>query len=272
MTEKTVKAIGFNQGQYGDLCMNIIAAKSFKTYFPDSELYFGINKKYESIKEIFYNNPLIQKIHIWDKYDGWPSQTDLEFIESEKFDYVFHAMAYHPEDDWYLNRHQTEEVCYMHGLKSPENLQITLNKYFTTGKNHKHIAVNLFAETRGHDKIPSIQKSKQICDLLIKMGYIPVQIGLPDQPQICEKRFVGTFFDTIKFVLSCDFLLTVDSAISWIASGYSFPVLGLYSYNYYSGASTSKNWQPINPNALYLEENIVENINLNSIESSILKF
>jgi|LakMenEpi03Aug12_release.lakeMendotaPanAssembly.Ray.scaffolds.fasta_scaffold16032_8 ADP-heptose:LPS heptosyltransferase len=272
MTDKTVKAIGFNQGQYGDLCMNLVAAKSFKTYFPDSELYFGINKKYESIKEIFYENPLVQKIHIWDKYDGWPSNEDVAFIERERFDYVFHAMPHHPEPDWYLKRHQTEEVCYVHGLKAPENLQISLNKYFATEKNNKYVAVNLFAETRGSDKMPSLEKSKQICQLIIKMGYTPVQIGLPDQPQICEKRFIGTFFDTIKFVLSCDFLITVDSAIAWIASGYSFPVLGLYSYTYYPQAQTSKNWQPINPNAIYLEKNLVENIDINEIENSILKF
>lgn len=272
MTDKGVKAIGFNQGQYGDLCINLIAAKSFKTYFPDSELYFGINKKYESIKEIFYNNTLIDKIHIWDKYDGWPSKIDEDFIERERFDYVFHAMAHHPEQDWYLKRHQTQELCYMHGLNPPENLQIDLNKYFTTERNSKFIAVNLFAETRGEDKIPSLDRAKEICQLISKMGYTPIQIGLPDQPQICDKRFVGTFFDTIKFVLSCDLLITVDSAISWIASGYKFPVLGLYSYTYYYGATTSKNWQPINPNAIYLEENIVNNISLDQIEKSILKF
>lgn len=269
---QTVKAIGFNQGQYGDLCMNLVAAKSFKTYFPDSELYFGINKKYESIKEIFYENPLIQKIHIWDKYDGWPSETDLQFIESERFDYVFHPMAYHPEEDWYLKRHQTEELCYMHGLKAPENLQISLNKYFKTDENKKFIAVNLFAETRGSDKIPSIEKSKQICKLINKLGYTPIQIGLPDQPQICEERFIGTFFDTIKFVLSCKMLLTVDSAIAWIASGYNFPVLGIYAYTYYPKAKTSKNWQPINPNAIYLEEAYIDNINIDQIEKSILEF
>jgi ADP-heptose:LPS heptosyltransferase len=250
----------------------MVAAKSFKNYFPDSELYFGINKKYESIKEIFYENTLVDKIHIWDKYDGWPSKEDELFIDQERFDYVFNAMAHHPEQDWYLKRHQTEELCYMHGLKAPDNLQITLNKYFATEKNSKYIAINLFAETRGADKIPSLERSRQICELIYNMGYIPVQIGLPDQPQICEKRFVGTFFDTIKFVLSCDLLITVDSAIAWIASGYSFPVLGLYSYTYYSGATTSKNWQPINPNAIYLEENIVDNIHIETIKNSILKF
>ena len=47
-----IKAIGFNQGQYGDLVMNIIACKAFKQQYPNSHLTFGINKKYSDLKSI----------------------------------------------------------------------------------------------------------------------------------------------------------------------------------------------------------------------------
>ena len=264
-----MKAIGFNQGQYGDLCINLVACKAFKRDFPNSKLHFGINKKYESLKDIFLNNDLIDNVHIWDKYDGWPSEEDTNFISNEKFDMIFNPMPSHTQDNWYLNRHQTEEVCLMHGLTPPNDLSISLNKYFDIEDNKHLIAVNLFAETRGQDKIPSLSKAKQIISFIESCGYTPVQIGLPDQPQLCKNRFIGAFFETIKFVLSCKLLVTVDSAMSWIASGYSFPTVGLYGYSYYPSATSSKNWQPINNNANYLESNLVENIENDKIISII---
>ena len=264
-----MKAIGFNQGQYGDLCINLIACRAFKRDYPESKLYFGINKKYESLKYIFLNNPLIDDIHIWDQYDGWPSYIDQNYLDMMKFDKIFNPMPKHTQEDWYQYRHQTQELCLMHKLNPPENLKINLIKYFNTDKNPKYVAINFQAETRGQDKTPSLEQSQQIINLLIKLGYKPVQIGLSNQPEICKDKFIGTFFDTIKFVLSCDFLLTVDSAISWIASGYEFPTIGLYSRSYYPMAYTSKNWQPINNNGIYIEDNKINNIKLEIIESAI---
>ena len=264
-----MKCMGFNQGQYGDLCINTVACRSFKERFPEYKLHFGINKKYSSLSPIFENNELIDSIHIWDAYDGWPSEKDIEYISKEKYDFIFNPMPRHFEEHWYINFHQTQENCRVHGLNSPDNLQVYLNKYFDTDKNDKCVALNLFAETRGNSKTPDLNQAKEIADLLVKKGYNPIQIGLPDQPQICEKRFTGSFFDSIKFVLSCDFLLTVDSAMAWIASGYSFPTIGIYAYTYYPHVITSKNWQPINPNAIYLEKDKISNINIDAISKAI---
>lgn len=261
-----MKAIGFNQGQYGDLCMCTVAAKAFKQTYDNSHLTLGINKKYENLKYIFINNDYIDDIHIWDQYDGWPSIKDKDYLSKVNFDKVYNPMEKHTEDLWYLNRHQTQELCLMHDLNPPEDLRVSLKKYFEVRRNYNYVAVNLFAETRGDQKTPSLERAKDIISLLIKLGYKPVQIGLPNQEQITEKRFVGSFFEAIKFVLSCDFLITVDSAMSWIASGYECPTIGLYSSSYYPMAYTSKNWQPLNKNAIYLEENKINDIKLEKIE------
>lgn len=266
-----MKAIGFNQGQYGDLVINLIACKAFKEKFPGSRLVFGINQKYESIKEIFLYNKLIDDIHVWESYNDWPSINDKKFINENEFNYVFNPMPLHSREDWYLYFHQTQEVCLMHGLEPPQILQAELNQYFNTERHNGYVAVNLFAETLADSpKIPNLDKAKDYCILLKKLGYKPVQIGLHSDPQICEDRFIGTFFDTIKFSLGCDFVFTVDSAISWIMSGYKHRVLGIYNYKYYRGATTSKTWQPINPNALYIES---DNINIdNEIIASQVKY
>lgn len=264
-----MKVIGFNQGQYGDLCMCTVAARSVKEMMPNCELYFGINKKYESLKDIFLHNDFIDHIHIWDQYDGWPNQKDLDYITGENFNIVFDAMPKHTSDQWYLFKHQTEELCHMHKIVPPMNLQVSLNKYFETEDNKKYVAVNLFAETRGSDKTPSLERAKEICEIIKSHGFTPVQVGLPSQPQICEERFTGTFFESIKFVLSCNFLFTVDSAMSWIMSGYNFPTIGIYAYSYYPGATSSVNWQPINSNGIYIESDKISNITVDSIDDSI---
>jgi len=263
------KAIGFNQGQYGDLCMNLVACRAFKRDFPNVKLFFGINKKFESLKDIFFHNPLIDGIHVWDAYDAWPSSKDEEDIINEKFDLIFNPMPPHTSDLWYLERHQTAEVCLMHGLNPPNDLKINLTKYFEIEKNIKCIALNLFAETRGSEKTPDLKRAIEISKFLQKLGYRVIQIGSKEQPQISEDRFIGSFFDTVKLVLSCDLLITVDSAISWISSGYSFPTIGLYCNTYYPPAKTSVNWQPINNNAIYIEKEKINDIEFDAIKEAI---
>ena len=264
-----MKAIGFNQGQYGDLCMNLIACRAFREQHPFDSLTFGINKKYADLEPVFRYNDLFNDIHIWDAYDNWPSQKDIEYLEQSRFDKVFNPMPKHIRQDWYLHYHQTEAVCLMHGLTPPKDLQIGLCHHFEPKRNKGVVAVNMFAATHSSaPKVPDRNKAKEYCELIFKMGYTPVQIGLYSDPIICDKKFFGTFFDTVKFALSCDFVFTVDSAMAWIMSGYVHNVLGIYNYKYYIGATTAKNWQPINPNAKYVES---DNINIENdiIEESI---
>ena len=59
--------------------------------------------------------------------------------------------------------------------------------------------------------------------------------------------------------------------MAWIASGYSFPTFGIYAYNYYPHVTTSKNWQPINPNAKYIEKDKISNITLDLVSEEIDK-
>ncbi len=264
-----MKAIGFSQGQFGDLLINLIACRAFKRDYPDSKLIFGINEKYKSLQPIFENNPLIDGFHIWDGYDNWPTQKDKDFIKNSDFDKIFNPMPKHTEEHWFLNRHQAEECCLMNGLIPHDNLQINLNKYFGSEKHKGKVGINLYAETKSHNsKVPDLDIAKNYCSLIKKMGFEPIQLGLQHQQQICESRFIGSFLDTIKFALGCDFVLTVDSALSWIMSGYEHPTIGIYNYTYYKGAKSAKNWIPINKNAIYIENNDI-NIPEQYIEESI---
>lgn len=263
-----MKAIGFNQGQYGDLCINLIACRAFKNKYPKSQLYFGINKRYMGLMPIFLYNNLIDDIYVWENYDNWPSKNDIQFIREQEFDIVFNTMP-HLEPGWQTQMHQTEKVCYAHGLNPPTNLQIEFNHYFGTfeGMNN-HIAICHTGTTDNYKKGLSYRRVIEIAKLITSLGCKPLFFQTKIENYDC---FNDNFFNAIKAMLSCKMLITIDSAMSWIASGYKFPTLGLYNRNYYieAGATTSKNWQPINPNATYIEDHDVNNIDLNLIKTAV---
>ena len=264
-----MKAIGFNQGQYGDLCINLIACKSFKQVYPDSTLIFGVNHRYRDLAPIFLKHPHIDGIHVWEGYDNWPTERDLDYMASQEFDHIFHPMP-RLSWDWQTKHHQTEEVCFVNGLPSPGDLQIYLNPSATlVNNNYKgFIVVCGVGATDGAKKNLDEQKLDYVCGLIVKLGYQPLFLASSYK----EHASVHTpFVEAVGIMLGCKALVTIDSALCWIASGYQFPTLGLYNQFYYAdkGAQTSKNWQPINPNAVYLEAAGVNEIPNEAIETAL---
>jgi len=260
-----IKAIGFNLGQFGDLCMNVVPAKAFKNMYPNSYLTFNLSKRYEAIKEIFYHNKYIDEVKIWDGYnDNWPSEDYIRYLLSHDYDTIFDPMI-GPRAGWQRYHHQTVEMCKVHNL-TPVDSQIEFNQYFEIQNGYdKYIAVCHTGATDISKKSLNVDKIKKITELITKLGFKPLFFQYPFEN---FEYFNGKFFDAIKIMLGCKMLITIDSAMAWIASGYKFPTLGLYNAHYYleHGAITSKNWQPINPNSIYLE-----NIGVNNIEEHLIE-
>ena len=256
-----MRAIGFNAGQYGDLAMNLVACRALKESVADCHITLGIGNKYADCKEAFLNNPYIDAIHIWDSYDGWPKDADKEYLKEQKFDHVFNAMPKVHYNLWYTQWHQTTEVCLMHGLRPPVNLEIHLNRYWPKIDKYKeYVAISSFTSF-GESKSISIDKTKRIIDYIHKLGLKTIHLNGPGEPDLGIEKSDCSYFESIKIMTSCKFLLSADTGMSWFASGYKQKVLGLYGYEYYPYCKTSKNWQPINESAIYLEArhaNLVE--------------
>jgi ADP-heptose:LPS heptosyltransferase len=266
-----MKAIGFNQGQIGDLAMNLIPCRSFKQKYPDSYLVFGINKKYESCAPIFENNPLIDEIKIWDGYDNWPSQLDSEYLKNNNFDIVYNPMPKHKNDLWYLYEHHTSAVCKMHDLDTPDNLQIELTPWFETiHKYQDYVAFTTFSSAGNVRDVPRMFADK-IIDYIHSLGLKTIQLGLKshDKLNTTLPPIGNTIFEDVKIAKSCRFLITADTGMNWIMSGYKSKVLGLYSSNSYPYRAPLNNRTPVNPNAIYLEADSAENINFDNIINSI---
>jgi ADP-heptose:LPS heptosyltransferase len=268
-----MKAIGFNQGQIGDLGMNMIACRAFKEAYPDSHLTFGINKKYQSIAPIFEKNELIDDIRIWENYENWPSENDKQYLLDKKFDKVFHPMPQHKYDNWYIKYHHTEAVCMMHDLVPPKNLQISFNRWFELDEKYKDcVALTCFSSVGAIRDIPKDFANK-IIDYIHSLGLKTIQLGLKDHPRLntTYEPIGGSIFDDIKIALSCRFLLTTDTGMNWITSGYKAKVLALYSCLSYPTYAPIINRAPRNPNAIYLENYNIQDIDFELIKDSVNK-
>lgn len=264
--------LGFNLGQYGDLVMSTVAARSLKELDPGCHLTYHIAKKYEAISKLFLYNEYIDEIHISEGYADYPTENDKKFLENAKFDFIFNPMPQHSRGDWYKHcRTQPEEVCWMHGLKPSENLQCYLNKWFHVEKQKGHIAVALFGNYGQSKKAFSKDQAQNLVDHLISLGYKVHSIASPLDPKIDGAIYENlTYIGSVKRMLSCEFLLACDTGMNWVASAYSHPVIGIYAKDaLYPNQENFGAIQPINPNAQYLNLNSIKDLDVTKLSEYI---
>jgi ADP-heptose:LPS heptosyltransferase len=256
------KFAGFNMQLIGDIIMNTVAARSHKELYPDSHFTLCVANKYSDMELLFKNHPYIDDFHVYEGYDG-VTKNDIQWLKDNKFNHVYNPMPQHKYFNWWLNpniKNQTAEVCDMHDLSIPNNLQCYLEKWFDITDNKDCISIYPF--TNGKEKNLSNNKWQQIIDYINSKGFNVIQLGAKNEFQF-EYTFKPNlnYFESTKLMLGTKFTLGLDSSCAWLSSSYSHPFLGLYSYLYpYQGLTTSKIYQPINNTATYLESDKVENI------------
>jgi len=272
MTE--IKKIAFgHQGLFGDVTMSQPSTKVLKDLYPDASIYLTINKKYRDIAPLFYNQPTIDGFFITDGYDDFPTDVDRRNAGAMKFDLFFDPMAPHLDgDDWFKRRHQVKDVAFSYGLPECDD-KINLNKYWPDeNKLDKTIAICPFGGYGAAHKSLTSDQIYEIIDFATNNGYKLLHLCPPnaDYKRTYSKLNDSNtnFLDSVKLLHRCDFLITVDTAMCWIASAYNIPTLALYSDGYYTKEFV-KNIQPINPNAIYLSEDSIGNIALDKITESL---
>lgn len=266
-----MRAIGMCQGQRGDCVLSTVAARAFKEKYPDSTLTLGINKKYADMAPLFANHSYFDDIHLYDNYSNWPSPLDKEYHIRAKYDIIYDPMPVRPnEATWWMTEHQAQNICSIYGLQT-SNIQCNLTKWFDVPDNKGYIGFQWAGGMQDwpNKKSFSIDRANQIVQLIEKLGYKAMVFGATQEPELAYgTRFIGTYFDTIRNMLGCKMLVTVDTGLVWLASSYSFPTLGIYSNQYYL-KNYVKNIQPINSNAVYLDDDLVNNIPLDIISHSL---
>ena len=163
----------------------------------------------------------------------------------------------------------------MHGLSLDDEMgKLWLNRWFepTSGLG-KYVALQAFAGSydAANQKQLSPTRAQEVVELIRARGYQVLQLGLPTEHRLDNVTFIDRdFFGMVKDILGCKALVTTDSGPNWAASCYDHPTLGLYSHSYY-GKEHVRAIQPLNPQAIYLDEVNVNLIPLHYIEAALDK-
>ena len=255
-------------GQFGDIVMQEPGLRNFIAENPDTKIVLGCTERYSGILPLYENyHDNIIEFKAWEGYDGWPTEKDREYIEDQNFDAMYPSqIPTHDQPDWARYRHITEETALMLGVEAKTtNIEFKMPKDVV--REPKTAAVHLFSSKwPGGARSVNIGKQNTIVKYLISKGYKVYQLSGPNQPHIKNTTFVrGTYFESCKKMLSTDFLITCDSGMPWVASAYNHPMIGLYTAMYNPIIGTTKNWQPVNPNAVYLESYSANSIDTETI-------
>ena len=270
--------IGFNQGQYGDLFMNLTACRVLKEIKPDCRLILGINERYKDCKEILKLSQDIDDFIIWENYDDFPSEADKKqiqkFVDKRVNGYLFNPMPQHPHWDWYRHWHQTEEVCVMHNLPKPteEQMDFRMERPPLEEENTLTICTARRIENSGelNQKALTHEQIDIVKNFAFKNKLQLIQIAGPKEEGIeGVKKFKGDYSESVLKILKSRFLVSADTGMGWAASAFAHPVIGLYPWSYYWGASSCKNWTPKNKKQRTIEADNMENINLTLLEEEL---
>jgi ADP-heptose:LPS heptosyltransferase len=250
-----IRAIGFAQGQVGDLVIQTVAARAFKQQYPDSHLTFGVADKYRDILPLFFHNDLLDDYHIWHSYDNWPDVVDREYVRWRGFDMIFPAMPKHTSESWYNHHTYGEEACLRYGLAVPDDTSYELVRWFPLDKGYeKVVTLSLFPSSNQLHKTMPVDECEKLCVSLKAAGYTPVQLG-GKYEYVKLKNAVAphlSILEATKLMLSSHLHLTADTAFSSIAAAYKHPVVGWYGLGYPDQVDSFSHLPP-NPNALYIK-------------------
>lgn len=259
-------------GQYGDVVMQEPGLRKFIKDNPNTKIVLGISDKYKEILPLFYDyHENIIDYKIWEGYGDWPTKKDKEYIQDQSFDAMFPCQIPFHEDDGFANhRHITIETALILGVTA-DDPKINLKLPKEVVKEPKTACIHMFSSKwPGGIRSIGIKKQTLIVDYLKRNGYKVYQISSPSQPHIEGTVFPkGTYYDACVRVLSSDFLLSCDSGMPWVTSAYNHPTLALFSYGYNNMVTTTKNWQPLNTNGIYLESYKADNISIYKIYSEV---
>jgi len=249
-----IKIHGFCHGQYGDLFINTVPARSIKDNYPDAYIIQPINIKFESVAPLFAENKYIDEIYFTENYDNWPSEKDRQYLIDQKFDAIFSAMPGHRNGEWanwWQLRHQAAEACYRDYIPIPNDLSVKLTKWFDVDRNHKTVCITPFGGNEDCEKRLTTEGAQKVVNFLNKLGYDVIHIAISSDPNLDNAiRYESNYFNAVKMILSSDALISVDTGFTWCLSGYNHPVFASY---FTSGVVKKvENIQPINPNGQYV--------------------
>ena len=262
------------------------ALRQFIKDNPTDKITLGCSVRYGAAMKLYDNyhkNVTVRKLFL--DYDNFPTEDDVRYFENEKFDLVTikqgsneisrndkGKLALHPDKNWAGKIHQVVAAGRQQGIEVTDT-QIQFNKKFDMDLNERYICFSLFPNhPKGGVKSLSKGQITGITKLINKLGYKAVHLNGPNEPDIEGSIKANcSWIDSVGLVTNSDLLITGDTGMSWAASGFKHPTVGLYAWGYNPVSGTSKNWQPTNPNAVYLEAHSASEIPPKQIINTIVE-
>ncbi len=275
-----------NLGQFGDIVMQEPALRQYIKDNPSDKVTLGCAMQYASALKLYddyHENVSVRKLFL--DYDNFPTEDDVKYFENEKFDLVTikqesnqilksdkGKIALHPDSAGATKVHQTVAAGRQQGIEVT-NTQVQFNKKSDLKLDEKYICFSLFPNhPSGGVKSLSNQQITGIVKLINKLGYRALHLNGPGEPDIEGSIKANcTWIESVSLLKNSELLITADTGMSWASSGFKHPTVGLYAWGYNPVAGTSKNWQPTNPNAVYLEERSAADITAKQIIETTIK-
>ena len=298
-TGKNFKIWGMSYGVIGDLIMGLPMLTYYEKKYPQSYKYWVIEKKCAKSAPLFFNHPLIDKIHItgnWSLADGF-SEEDKAIAAACDEQVICEGWAHTPQD-WYNYRSCVEETARVAGITdlteilSADEMRPKLFKWFNEGlpkavstytktapqdsiSYSTNIAIWPFAGT--HGRSPSPHWWSVLIDHLLKRGYSVHHFGLPSDPVLSMLPGYRTFpelsyFEQVKASLSSKLVIGTDSGAQWVMGAYSHPAINLMTNWLPNHTQNLLALEPINDNGItFFESGSCDEIPVGKVLKNILE-
>lgn len=243
---KNIKIFAGRGSLVGDTIMFLPVLNILEKSFPGSYKIFPLSQKTSYSSLFFLNHPLIDKIHIVEKWESL-GKTDIELIE--KCNFYIDPFPQHPpcpgllvgiDNFWYNHYTCVEETVRMASI-SLENFSLLpdeekkprLYKWFPIERKNRSIAIHARAGyNEQHKRNPSTKYWQELTKKIQKKGYKIYHCGIESEEEIGENitRITNlSLFEQIKICLGCDLVIGNNSGFNWVVGAYGHPMISLLS-------------------------------------------
>lgn len=283
-TGKNFKIIGLRPSRIGDIVTSLPILNLLEKLYPGSYKTVSIAKKCSASVPLFYNHPLIDRLHLNEILEK-PNREDYDFFNSH--DYIIRPDLRHPEDYWYNNYHMVFENARMMGLEKEWELLNNeeriprLYPWFSTKKEKRTIVIWPVANS-GVDlqRGPSKKWWEDFVESVFQQTNFKVfQAGHPNDFIISidskfNDRFIRItnleFIEQIKISLSTEICINLDSGSGLIMAAYRMKQITLLTNWFIGHKSNFMALEPLNLNNFtFFKEHSCENINKNDVLSKM---
>jgi ADP-heptose:LPS heptosyltransferase len=227
--------------QAGDSVCSLVAARYIKKIFPNSYSVAVLDPRTKELAPLLINHPDIDRICISQKQEGY---TDTEKQWASAFDYNLPLFGHYVPDNWgktmnwvernFRIRFQFEStdsklsVIGWNTLTKEEKMPM-LTPWFNVNRLKKTIVISPFvgynlSDETTRTRSPSMEWWINVVEMITKMGFNVVQIGLPNLPlikhdKVNDKRELS-LLESVKLALGADIFFGACGGMQFIINSY----------------------------------------------------